>query len=55
MAKTAARSNRWKKFAIWASVIIVALVAGLFAYLASVTYSPSKQAEDAMKSDGRCL
>ncbi|MCK6073369.1 alpha/beta hydrolase [Paenibacillus silvae] len=55
MAKTAARSNRWKKFAIWASVIIVALVAGLFAYLASVTYSPSKQAEDAMKSDGKVL
>ena len=53
MAKTTASKSRWKKIAIWISVILVALVAGIFAYLASVTYSPSKQAETAMNSDGR--
>jgi dienelactone hydrolase len=34
-------------------VFVVALVAGLFAYLASVTYSPSEHAEAAMQSDGQ--
>lgn len=55
MAKKAAGMNRWKKIAIWISVVIIALVAGVFAYLASVTYSPSKQAEAAMQSDSKVL
>ncbi|WP_145330891.1 alpha/beta hydrolase [Paenibacillus xylanexedens] len=55
MAKTTARKRRWKKIAIWISVVIIALVAGVFAYLASVTYSPSEQAEAAMKSDDRVV
>ncbi|MGQ8872237.1 alpha/beta hydrolase [Paenibacillus sp. TSA_86.1] len=51
MAQTTVRKSRWKKVTIWISVIIIALVAGVFAYLASVTYSPSEQAE--MKSDNQ--
>ncbi|WP_254438580.1 alpha/beta hydrolase [Paenibacillus sp. DCT19] len=53
--KTAQRMSRWKKILIWTSVIVVALVVGLFVYLSSVTYSPSKQAEAAMQSDGQVL
>ncbi|WP_366295942.1 alpha/beta hydrolase [Paenibacillus sp. AN1007] len=55
MVRTAARKNRWKKIAIWTSVVIIALVAGMSAYLASVTYSPSEQAEAAMKSDNQVV
>ncbi|AIQ47365.1 hypothetical protein R70723_16815 [Paenibacillus sp. FSL R7-0273] len=45
--------SRWKKVLIWTSVIVVVLVAGGFAYLASATYSPSRQAEAAMQSDAK--
>ncbi|WNS45184.1 alpha/beta hydrolase [Paenibacillus sp. MMS20-IR301] len=49
--KTAKRMSRWKKILIWISVVVVALVAGVFVYLKSVTYSPSGNAEAAMLSD----
>lgn len=42
-----------EKILIWTSVVVVALAAGLFAYLTSVTYSPSEHAKAAMQSDGQ--
>lgn len=53
--KTAKRMSRWKKVLIWTSVIVVAVVAGLYLYLASIMYSPSEQAQAALLTDDRVL
>nr|WP_231638703.1 alpha/beta hydrolase [Paenibacillus sp. JCM 10914] len=45
------RRNKWRTIAIWASMFIVMMVAGLLVYLNFVTYSPSERAEAALQSD----
>lgn len=51
--KTAQRTNKWKKIIMWTILSIVIIVAGVFVYLNSVTYSPSERAETAMTSDAQ--
>ncbi|WP_336760167.1 alpha/beta hydrolase [Paenibacillus sp. USHLN196] len=51
--KTAQRTNKWKKIIMWTILAIVIIVAGVFVYLQSVTYSPSERAEAAFTSDGQ--
>ncbi|MGN7412909.1 alpha/beta hydrolase [Paenibacillus sp. SAF-068] len=51
--KTAQRTNKWKKIMMWTILSIVIIVAGVFVYLNSVTYSPSERAEAAMTSDAQ--
>jgi len=51
--ETAQRNNKWKKILIWSCLSVIIIVAGLFVYLQSITYSPSKRAEAALKPDGQ--
>lgn len=51
--KTAQRTNKWKKIIMCTILSIVIIVAGVFVYLNSVTYSPSERAETAMTSDAQ--
>ncbi|WP_458126871.1 alpha/beta fold hydrolase [Paenibacillus sp. Z3-2] len=50
---TAQRTNKWKKIIMWTILAIIIIMAGVFVYLQSVTYSPSERAEAAFTSDGQ--
>lgn len=53
--KTAQRTNKWKKIIMWTILSIVIIVAGVYVYLNSVTYSPTERAETAMTSDAQVI